>query len=116
VSDLGGWAAIGGLALLFAWLGEVSNRVRGYWGFLVLPAGVLIHIAFILVAEWIYPSRPRETPAFPSPKDLVNNALFLAFPLVAFEAPPFLVGRFVPRALAAAKAYARRPRGGGRVA
>ena len=79
-----------------ALIGMVSNRLPPVWGLLLLPLYLLIWIVAVPVTVF-YLSAGQVGP--PTLKDLINNALFMLFPLILLNGPPFLVGRYVPQAV-----------------
>ena len=99
-----GWAALGAIVMVSALLGMLSNRIRAHWGLILLPAEVGgLSILILLVA---FLSSP-EVPEGWSLKDLVNSLLWGVFPSFVVAAPPFLIGRYVPQVLRAAKGRRR---------
>ena len=91
------------LMLLSALVGMVSNRLRPHWGLLLLPFYLVAWIVAI-VAYTFYFTPDQIGPL--TVKGVINDTLFMLFPLFLLNAPPFLVGRYVPQLIS----FTRRPR------
>ena len=95
------------LMLVSALVGMASNRLRPHWGLLLLPLYLLAWIVCIFAYAFYF--TPEQTGPL-TVKGVINETLFMLFPLFMLNAPPFLVGRYVPQVVAFARRRTRSER------
>jgi hypothetical protein len=82
------------LMLASALVGMASNRLPSHWGLLALPAYLIAWILGIF-AYGLLVAPDQGVPL--TLQGVINDALFMLFPLLLLTGPPFLVGRYVPQ-------------------